>query len=199
MSVTIKARRVWLRHYLNFFFFGLVFAAGLGVGAAAWAGEPPAKYHAGEYADRTVEVKRVRAAVALSHSIKLPPKPEPVVQQSAPRVQVPPSTAAPVRVDPQAWHEQCKGWAREAGVGEADLDNAMWLIGKESGCRVDADNPSSDAYGIPQALPGSKMASAGADWQSNPVTQIRWMVSYVNGRYGGWAGAVAHSRSHGWY
>ncbi len=90
---------------------------------------------------------------------------------------------------PPEWAE-CAAWAREAGVSEADLSAALDLIYRESGCRVDATNPSSGAYGIPQALPGNKMASAGADWQTNPVTQIRWMTEYVNGRYGGWQQAL---------
>lgn len=93
----------------------------------------------------------------------------------------------------------CAEWARQAGVSEADLANALDLIYRESGCRVDAANASSGAYGIPQALPGSKMASVGADWQTNPVTQIRWMIGYVNGRYGGWSQALAWWYSHGWY
>lgn len=99
---------------------------------------------------------------------------------------------------PPEW-ETCAGWAREAGVSEADLSNALDLIYHESGCRVDANNASSGAYGIPQALPGSKMASVGSDWQTNPVTQIRWMIGYVNGRYGGWGQALAWWYAHGWY
>ena len=55
--------------------------------------------------------------------------------------------------------------------------DSLWT--SESGWRVNADNPSSSAYGIPQALPGSKMASAGADWATNPVTQIRWGLGYI--------------------
>ena len=91
----------------------------------------------------------------------------------------------------------CADWARQAGVSEADLSAALDLIYHESGCRVDAAN-ASGAYGIPQALPGSKMASAGADWETNPVTQIRWMAGYVS-RYGGWQGAINFWYSHGWY
>ena len=94
--------------------------------------------------------------------------------------------------------EVCAGWAREAGVSEADLAAAIDLIYHESGCRVNATNASSGAYGIPQALPGSKMASAGADWETNPVTQIRWMAGYVK-RYGGWQGAIQFWYAHGWY
>jgi len=73
------------------------------------------------------------------------------------------------------------------------------LFQRESGWNHTAKNKSSSAYGIPQALPGSKMASAGADWQTNPLTQVRWGVSYINARYGSPCGAWAHSESHGWY
>lgn len=97
---------------------------------------------------------------------------------------------------PPEW-ETCASWARQAGVSEADLSAALDLIYHESGCRVDAAN-ASGAYGIPQALPGSKMASAGADWETNPVTQIRWMAGYVS-RYGGWQGAINFWYAHGWY
>ncbi|MEZ5098039.1 MAG: hypothetical protein R2731_19335 [Nocardioides sp.] len=69
----------------------------------------------------------------------------------------------------------------------------------ESGWRVNADNPYSSAYGIPQALPGSKMASAGPDWATNPVTQIRWGLGYIRDRYGSPCGAWSFKRSHNWY
>jgi len=91
----------------------------------------------------------------------------------------------------------CADWIAQAGV--TDISNAYWLIMRESGCNVYATNASSGAYGIPQALPGSKMASAGSDWQTNPITQIRWMDGYVKGRYGGWAQAVAFWQTHHWY
>ena len=93
----------------------------------------------------------------------------------------------------------CEDWILQAGVSRADLQAALTLINRESGCRPTATNSSSGAYGIPQALPGSKMASMGSDWRYNPVTQIRWMDSYVKGRYGGWSQALAHSYSKGWY
>lgn len=93
----------------------------------------------------------------------------------------------------------CESWMRAAGIAESDMETAYWIIFKESKCRYNATNASSGAYGIPQALPGTKMASAGADWETNPVTQIRWMISYVNGRYGGWEGAKAWWLSHNWY
>ncbi len=95
--------------------------------------------------------------------------------------------------------EVCADWARQAGVSEDDLSAAIDLIYHESGCRVDARNYSSGAYGIPQALPGSKMAVYGADWETNPVTQIKWMSGYVTGRYGGWKQALEFWYGHGWY
>ena len=95
--------------------------------------------------------------------------------------------------------EDCQRWARAAGVSEAELSAAIDLIYHESGCRVNARNASSGAYGIPQALPGSKMASAGSDWETNPVTQIKWMIGYVKGRYGGWKQALDFWYNHGWY
>jgi len=70
---------------------------------------------------------------------------------------------------------------------------------RESGWRVTAKNPSSGAYGIPQALPGTKMASAGADWQTNATTQITWGLGYIASRYGNPCGAWSHSESHNWY
>lgn len=73
------------------------------------------------------------------------------------------------------------------------------LYTRESQWRYNADNPSSSAYGIPQALPGSKMSSAGADWATNPVTQIRWGLGYIQDRYGSPCGAWGHSQSYGWY
>ncbi|MFI6517140.1 lytic transglycosylase domain-containing protein [Spirillospora sp. NPDC050679] len=73
------------------------------------------------------------------------------------------------------------------------------LWNKESGWRTNADNPSSDAYGIPQANPGSKMASAGSDWRTSARTQIKWGLGYIKGRYGTPCGAWSHSQSVGWY
>jgi hypothetical protein len=75
--------------------------------------------------------------------------------------------------------------------------DSLW--NHESGWNVSAANPSSGAYGIPQALPGSKMASAGPDWQTSPATQIRWGLGYIKGTYGSPCGAWAHEESTGWY
>lgn len=85
------------------------------------------------------------------------------------------------------------GW----GMDQFSCLDALWQ--RESGWNHLAANPSSGAYGIPQALPGSKMASAGADWQTNPATQIAWGLGYIAGRYGSPCGAWGHSQSVGWY
>jgi hypothetical protein len=69
----------------------------------------------------------------------------------------------------------------------------------ESGWNVSASNPSSGAYGIPQALPGSKMASAGADWQTSAATQIRWGLGYIRSVSGSPCRAWSHEQAYGWY
>ncbi|QBI52506.1 lytic transglycosylase domain-containing protein [Streptomonospora litoralis] len=70
---------------------------------------------------------------------------------------------------------------------------------KESNWDHTAQNPSSGAYGIPQSLPGSKMASAGSDWRTNPATQIEWGLGYIQDRYGSPCEAWNHSQANGWY
>jgi len=75
--------------------------------------------------------------------------------------------------------------------------DSLWT--RESGWNPSASNASSGAYGIPQSLPGSKMASAGADWATNPATQIEWGLGYIRDRYGSPCGAWGHSESYGWY
>ena len=72
------------------------------------------------------------------------------------------------------------------------------IFSRESGWRYNAEN-ASGAYGIPQALPGSKMASAGPDWQTNPTTQIKWGLGYIKGRYGTPCDAWAAWQVQGWY
>ena len=73
------------------------------------------------------------------------------------------------------------------------------IVEHESGWNVSATNSSSGAYGLVQALPGSKMASAGADWKTNPKTQIKWGLDYMNSRYGSPAGAWSFWQANGWY
>ncbi|MBO0776915.1 MAG: lytic transglycosylase domain-containing protein [Actinobacteria bacterium] len=74
--------------------------------------------------------------------------------------------------------------------------DSIWT--RESGWNYQAEN-ASGAYGIPQALPGSKMASAGADWQTNPATQIKWGLGYIKSTYGTPCDAWAFWQAHGYY
>ncbi len=86
-----------------------------------------------------------------------------------------------------------RGWTG----GEWQCLYSLWQ--KESGWNHLAANPSSGAYGIPQSLPGSKMAARGSDWQTNPATQIEWGLDYIGGRYGTPCGAWNHSVANNWY
>jgi resuscitation-promoting factor RpfB len=104
--------------------------------------------------------------------------------------------AASYSGDPRAIGRElaaARGW----GADQFSCLDSLWT--RESNWSVTADNPTSSAYGIPQALPGSKMASAGADWATNPATQITWGLDYIAGRYGTPCGAWGHSQSVGWY
>jgi hypothetical protein len=89
--------------------------------------------------------------------------------------------------------------ANKYGWGEEQFGCYDAIIMRESRWNPYADNPTSSAYGIPQALPGRKMASAGADWRTNPATQIKWGLGYVKQRYGTPCSAWGFKRSHGWY
>lgn len=85
------------------------------------------------------------------------------------------------------------------GWGDDQFGCLVSLWNKESGWNYLAHNSSSGAHGIPQALPGSKMASAGADWQTSAATQVAWGLGYIAARYGSPCSAWSHSQSVGWY
>ncbi|MEW1960850.1 phospholipase [Microbacterium sp. NPDC077644] len=85
------------------------------------------------------------------------------------------------------------GW----GADQFSCLNSLWM--KESGWNYQAYNPNGGATGIPQALPGSKMASAGSDWQTNATTQIRWGLGYIAATYGSPCAAWGHSQAVNWY
>jgi len=125
-------------------------------------------------------------------SITDPPPPEPVVPSSpsAPAVGVP---------DPGSAQAIAYGIVMSMGWGEGEYSCLVALWDRESGWNTFANNSSSGAYGIPQALPGDKMASAGADWATNPATQINWGLGYISSRYGTPCGAWGHSEANGWY
>lgn len=84
-------------------------------------------------------------------------------------------------------------WMREAGIVESDFGYVNYIIDHESGWACTKWNyAGSGAYGLGQALPASKMAAFGADYMTNPVTQLKWANAYAVGRYGSWASAYAH-------
>ena len=85
------------------------------------------------------------------------------------------------------------------GWSTADFNCLVALWNKESKWNPNAYNSSSGAYGIPQALPASKMATAGTDYRTNYKTQINWGLSYISSRYGSPSAAWSHSKSKGWY
>jgi hypothetical protein len=93
---------------------------------------------------------------------------------------------------------EAKAYARER-LGATQYECFHALMQRESRWRVNATNRNSGAYGIPQALPGSKMRSAGADWRTNPITQVKWAIRYVNARYGSSCRAYQHALEIGWY
>ena len=106
------------------------------------------------------------------------------------------TTTASASMDPYAAFEQITA---EKGVSAEEKQLWSQLINKESGWNPTASNAYSGAYGLPQALPGSKMASHGADWQTNPYTQLAWMYDYMIGRYGSITGAWQQSQAYQWY
>jgi len=88
---------------------------------------------------------------------------------------------------------------RDRKWGELEFSCLVDLWDRESKWNYRAENPSSGAYGIPQALPGNKMRAAGKDWRTNPETQIRWGLNYISDRYETPCGAWNHSEENGWY
>jgi hypothetical protein len=136
-----------------------------------------------------------------------PPKAAPTtaqVQQAAPK-QTTAKPAAPAPVAPAAG---CSGYSGNQlvacnllptfGFSTSEMSALVPMWNRESGWSIYAANPSG-AYGIPQALPGSKMAAYGSDWQTNPATQIKWGLSYIKSRYGSPSAAWSFWQSNGWY
>lgn len=102
---------------------------------------------------------------------------------------------AAAQKDPKAAARQQlekRGWGDQFSC----LDS-LWS--GESNWDPQAENPSSGAYGIPQSLPAAKMASAGTDWRTNPVTQIRWGLEYIESTYGSPCAAESFKQGNGWY
>ena len=137
------------------------------------------------------------ATAAASQSPAPFASPRPTAAATAPaRSASPRPKTAPARSgSPQQIAEAMLGSFGWSSSQFACLD-PLWA--RESGWSVTAENPSG-AYGIPQALPGSKMASAGSDWQTSAATQIEWGLGYIKGIYGSPCAAWDHEQATGWY
>jgi len=98
---------------------------------------------------------------------------------------------------PAGTHED---WMAAAGIAPSDYGYVNYIITRESHWNPLSQNTRSGAYGLCQALPGNKMASAGSDWQTNPITQLKWCNSYVYSHgYGSWRGAYEFWIEHHWW
>lgn len=116
--------------------------------------------------------------------------------------EVPRQNSKPVQNKPKVQTPQVNSSPKQyalSRLGATQYNCFNNIIIKESGWNHTATNPTSGAYGLVQALPGSKMASAGADWRTNPITQINWGISYMNGRYGSPCGAWSFWLNNHWY
>lgn len=113
----------------------------------------------------------------------------------------PPVSAAPAAGVPDPGTAQAIAYqlVAERGWDANEYSCLVALWNRESGWNVYAHNSSSGAYGIPQALPGDKMAAVGGDWATNPATQILWGLGYIAARYDTPCGAWSHSETVGWY
>ena len=131
------------------------------------------------------------AKIPAAQPVTQPPAPAPDASADNPNGMVH-ATPEQARIYAQAAAAQM-GWT---GKNWEDL---LWLWNRESGWRWNAANPNSDAYGIPQALPGKKMASAGANWHDDASVQIAWGLNYIKNRYGDPTGAVNAWHKIGWY
>lgn len=124
------------------------------------------------------------------------PEPEPVVTASSDHSGGAPAAGNP---DPGSAQAYAQSALQARGMGGDQFSCLVALWNRESGWNMYAYNASSGAYGIPQSLPGDKMASAGADWRDNAATQVEWGLGYIMNRYGSPCGAWAHSEDAGWY
>jgi hypothetical protein len=188
-----------------------VAATGLVAGGVALAGEPADEETAAAAALAAVDGPAATPDAEVAE--RLAESRESRSSRSAARAPIVKDKAALLRLEARPGPQQSRSRTVELGdprsIAQAMLSDHGWsqdqfscldsLWVKESNWDPNAANPTSSAYGIPQALPGSKMASAGADWETNPATQIEWGLGYIADRYGSPCAAWGHSQANGWY
>ena len=107
----------------------------------------------------------------------------------------PPADASHKRYEPQV--REARHWLKkQVGWHQWKCLDTLWL--GESHWRVDARNPTSGAFGLPQAVPGRKMRTAGKDWRTSAMTQAKWGRRYIRARYGKPCAALRFRNRHGW-
>ena len=130
------------------------------------------------------------------------PKPNdaPTTKESESESKAPKESEVPADCGSYSGHQATAcGMLGDHGFGTDQMECLVTLWEHESGWNPSASNPSSGAYGIPQALPGGKMASAGEDWSSNAATQIEWGLGYISDRYGDPCGAWGFWQANNYY
>ncbi len=176
--------------------------------AAKAAAAKAARVAAAKAAARTAaRAADERAAAVRAAAAQAVPAPQTAAQQTAGQRTAGQQTAAqqtaaqsPATSTPSGSPEQiAQQMLGEFGWSASQFSCLYPLWEHESGWNSSAENPGSGAYGIPQAMPGSMMASAGADWQTNPATQIKWGLTYIQSRYGSPCGAWVHEQADNWY
>jgi resuscitation-promoting factor RpfB len=130
--------------------------------------------------------------------VSMPPPPLPLPPKPAPAQQVTPVAAASMPTPSGSAQQIAMAMLASYGWSSSQFGCLDPLWQRESGWNVFAANPDG-AYGIPQADPGSKMATAGPDWQSDAATQITWGLNYIQATYGSPCAAWSHEEATGWY
>jgi hypothetical protein len=151
--------------------------------------------HAQHQAEQRVEAARAAAASAQSQAAQSQADQSQAAQAEQPQQATTPAAPSVASGSPEQIAQAMLhsfGWS----AGQFSCLYPLWE--HESGWSVTAANPDG-AYGIPQALPGAKMASAGPNWQTNATTQIRWGLEYIKAMYGSPCGAWGHEQATGWY
>lgn len=194
----------------------VVIGAAFGLTSGAMAGEdeePPVTAATDRSLDAALDARAESLQGTVSRGLARAPSTEvdgTVARGRAPGVHDPaPQTQTEPPPPPGDVPEECEEYSgnreigcallSEFGFGLDEMPALDTLWDHESGWDHTASNPSSGAYGIPQALPGSKMSSVADDWETNPATQIRWGLGYISDRYGSPSEAWAFWQANGWY